>query len=187
MMLNPKGSLKTNLAVFNTEGFSDLPLEHIKYMRWDKAYTQVPEIVKPILLKMFDLMPEDKDMQWVVDYKVVDLKKGDCGVKLEGWHLDCVSNPWHKSKPETHLLFSTEYGTEFLTDEMIVEPNEDHFSKVLREYNGWFSFNHIQVKPNTITQYSRFSLHRAPIVKQDCRRVTLRLTQTEVIKQTRGY
>ena len=183
MILNPKGSLKTDLAVFDTEDYSALPLEHIKYMRWDRAYNIVPNIVKPVLECMFDLMPENKDMQWVVDYKVVDLKKGDCGVKLEGWHLDCVPNPWHKSLPETHLLFSTHFGTEFLVDEMLVRPNDNHFSKVLEECGGWFEFNNIQVRPNTITQYSRFNLHRAPIVQTDCRRMTLRLTQTEVINR----
>lgn len=180
MILNPKGSLKQNLAYFKDEGFNDLPLAHIKYMRWDKAYDEVPSIVKPILLKMFELMPEHKDMNWVVDYKVRDLKRGDCGVALAGWHLDCVSNPWHPTLMEDHLLFSTHFGTEYILDELEVGEDETHFSKVLSRYGNdyWYT----QVKPYTITQYSRFNLHRAPIVKQDCRRMTLRLTQTEVIK-----
>lgn len=180
MILNPKGSIKTNLAVFDTKGFDNLPLDHFKYVRWKTAYEQLPTLVKPILEKMFDLMPEDQDMNWVVDYKVRDLKKGDCGVQLEGWHLDCVTNPWHKTKPETHLLFSTHFGTEYILDELEVKEDEKHFSQVLKRYGSdyWYT----TVKPNTITQYGRFNLHRAPIVKQDCRRVTLRLTQTEVIK-----
>ena len=76
MILNPKGSLKTNLAVFDTEGFYSLPLEHIKYERWDRAYDKLPKMVKPILERMFGLIEEDQTMNWVVDYKVVDLKKG---------------------------------------------------------------------------------------------------------------
>lgn len=186
MYLNPIGSLKINLAEFHNDEFDNLPLAHIKYMHWDKAYEELPDIVKPILGKMFDLMPEDKKMQWVVDYKVKDLKVGDCGVPLEGWHLDCVTNPHHQTKPETHLLFSTHFGTEFVKNPWCVGENDIHFKNVVDFYQD-LDKSFISVKPNTITQYGRFNLHRAPIVTKDCRRMTLRLTQTEVIKQTRGY
>lgn len=178
MVLNPKGSLITNLAVFDTKGFDKLPLAHIKYEHWYKAYEDIPHIVKPVLDKMFSIMP-DNDKHWLVDYKVRDLKKGDSGVDVAGWHLDCITNPRHNSKPETHLLFSTHFGTEYILDELEVLPEETHFKQVLKRYSDDFWF--AQVKPNTITQYGRFNLHRAPIAKYDCRRMTLRLTQTEVI------
>lgn len=180
MILNPKGSLKTNLAKFDNKELNNLPLAYMKYTRWDKAYEEVPDIVKPILSAMFDLMEDDSDMNWLVDYKVRDLKAGDCGCPLEGWHTDCVANPWHPSKFETHLIFSTHYGTEFILDELEVKLEEDHFNRVLNRYGSdyWFT----QVKPNTITQYTRYNLHRAPIINKDCRRMVLRLTQIELIK-----
>ncbi len=182
MKLNTKGSLITKIKQYNPP-VSELPLCYMKYVTPHKALEDLPKYTNDILMDMIDIMSllKDSKMHWLVDYKVVDLRKGDCGVKLEGWHLDCVSDPWHKSKPETHLLFSTDFGTEYIVDELDVKENEHHFCDVLNRYNN-YPFVIRQAQPYTITQYGRFNLHRAPIVTKDCRRMTLRLTQTEIIK-----
>lgn len=174
--LNPD-LIWVDLAKFSELG--ELPLAFFKYKSVQYAQENVPKAIEPILAKMLELMPVDKTMRLVVDYKVRDLRAGDCGCPLEGWHIDCVTNPQHRSKPETHLIFTSCFGTEFITTPMKVEQDDIHFSTVLSRHQ---EFDYIQVEPNTITGYSRFNLHRGPLVKEDCRRAVLRLTQTEVIQ-----
>ena len=111
MIILNKDSLELDLFEYVEEAFASLPVQMFKYKRWDWAYENVPDVVKPLLTKMFDVMPPDQDMKWLVDYKVRDLKVGDCGCALDGWHLDVVENPWHESKPDFHLIYSTEFGT----------------------------------------------------------------------------
>ncbi|MNF90554.1 hypothetical protein D3C84_731210 [compost metagenome] len=183
MLFLNRDSSCLNVFEWKDESFGSLPLQEFKYKRWDWAYENVPDQVKPLLERMFDLMPLDEDMRWLVDFKVRDLKAGDCGCKIEGWHLDVVSNPNHKSKPDFHLLYTTEFGTEFLTTHMIVDPSDTHFNHAIDCFNlGAVERYKTSAKPNHVSAYNRFQLHRAPIVPQDCRRMLLRVTATEVIR-----
>ncbi len=154
----------------------------MKYQRWDRAFHFAPDPVKNVLDKMLDIMHlhDDRDMRWVVDYKVRDLKKGDFGCPLPEFHTDCVANPWHESKPETHLVFSTHVGTKFIETPIPVRPEDDHFNKVMADKWDW-CLRYRQVRPNTITKYGRFNMHAGPLILKDCRRVLIRLSQTEVI------
>ena len=180
MLLNPEGSLELNLWE-DRRDFSSLPLKQFKYKRWDWAYEQgVDKSVRPILDKMFDLASDESgSYKWLVDYKVRDLKSGECGCPLDFWHLDVVENPWHDSKPDIHFLFSTEIGTEFITTPMSITEDDTSFKGVVERSEG---FHVVQAVPNTISKYGRFNLHRGPRVTKDCRRMLLRLTLTEVIK-----
>lgn len=187
MLLLNKDSLELNIFEYWDEAFASLSVQEFKYKRWDWAFDKgVPEVVKPLLQKMFDLMERSDDeghVRWLVDYKVRDLKAGDCGCALEGWHLDVVTNPWHDSKPDFHLIYSTEIGTDFLTRKIPVFPDEDHFSKTLSIYNTEsLEKDVVSSKPNHVSAYNRWQLHRGPIVKKDCKRMLLRVTATEVIK-----
>lgn len=179
MFLNPSGSVKLNLARFDIDSNS-LPLSEFKYKRWDWAYEKgVHERVRPILEKMFDLTPNEERYKWVVDYKVRDLKAGDCGCPLDFWHLDVTKNPNHPTLPDIHFLFATEFGTEFITTPMSFSKEDSSFEAVLERNR---EFDYLVAEPNTISSYTRFNLHRGPVVNKDCRRLLLRLTLTEVIK-----
>lgn len=182
MYFNPKGSLKTGLAHFPSEWFNELPLTYFKYIPFDRAQKILPEPMKLVFDRMLKLIVAREGMRLLVDYKVRDLKRGDYGCPLKGWHIDCVTNPRHKSRPERHLIFSTEFGTEYMTTPLEVLAEEEHFSKTVERLTSANSkVAYIQVIPNTITQYERLNLHRGPLITKDCRRVVLRLTQTEVI------
>lgn len=182
--LNPSNSLKLNLKLNLWEGFVDtslLPLQELKYCPLIKAYTLIPEQVLTLLDKMVDLSTE---YEWcgyrlLVDYKVRDLKAGDCGCPLDFWHLDVTENPNHPTKPDIHYLYSTHFGTEFITTPMPITEEDVTFKGVVERSE---CFHVVQAAPNTISKYGRFNLHRGPGVTEDCRRMLLRLTLTEVIK-----
>lgn len=180
MQLNPEGSFKLNLLEWEDEAFSSLPLQEIKYGSLLKSYYEIPEVVQPLLDYMLNIMDgiEHEGFRLLVDYKVRDLKAGDCGCTIPGWHTDVVSNPWHDSKPDVHLLFTTEVGTDLAVDPLKVFEDDIHFKSVLARHEN---INFITTKPNTVNMYGRWNLHRAPIVQKDCRRMLLRLTATEVI------
>lgn len=184
MLLLNKDSLSLNIFEYQEEAFASLPVQEFKYKTWGWALEiGVPKAVKPLLEKMLDLMPPDEDMKWLVDYKVRDLKAGDCGCMLEGWHLDVVENPWHNSKPDFHLIFSTEIGTNFLTQPIPCLEGDTHFLRCLEPFSlEALEAKVVSSKPNYVSAYNRFQLHRGPIVKKDCRRMLLRVTATEVIK-----
>ena len=188
MILLNKDSLELDIFEYWDEAFASLPVQEFKYKRWDWAFDRgVPKAVQPLLEKMFDLMEASDNeghTRWLVDYKVRDLKSGDCGCKLEGWHLDVVENPWHDSRPDFHLIYSTEVGTDFLTQPVPCFPEDNHFKQCLDPFNLEYleSNKVVSSKPNYVSAYSRFQLHRGPIVKKDCRRMLLRVTATEVIK-----
>lgn len=187
MIILNKDSLELDIFEYWDEAFASLPVQEFKYKRWDWAFDKgVPKVVQPLLQKMFDLMAASDDeghVRWLVDYKVRDLKVGDCGCKLEGWHLDVVENPWHHSNPDFHLIYSTEIGTDFLTQPIPCFPEDEHFSKCLEPFNlERLETKVVSSKPNHVSAYNRFQLHRGPIVKKDCRRMLLRVTATEVIK-----
>ena len=176
VILNPRNSIGLNLWEWVGE-FPTLPLTMIKYRNLDKVYDELPDAVKLVVLHMKGFVPNDPDMNLLLDYKVRDLKEGDTGCPLSFWHLDVVENPHHQSKPDRHWIFSTEIGTEFMTSEIRVDSNVRSFKEVEVE-----DYSSIITKPKTINSYGRFNLHRATPVERDCRRVLIRLTQTEVIK-----
>lgn len=182
IFLNPEGSLIPNLRFFQGDEFSTLPLAFLKYMPVERSYEHLPTVVKEVLDEMLKLITPLRGMRLLVDYKVRDLKAGEYGCPINNWHLDCVTDPRHKSQPETHLIFTTEFGTEYITTPVEVFSEEGNFNKTVERLRRDSTvIETLKVEPNTITGYTRFNLHRGPLITRDCRRVVLRLTQTEVI------
>lgn len=177
--LNPLDSLNLDLweGAVNT---ASLPLQELKYCPLAKAYLQLPDEAANVLHRMLGFASDDswERMKLLVDYKVRDLKEGDCGCALDFWHLDVTSNPNHPTNPDIHYLYATDFGTEFITTPMDFFEDDVHFTDVLERNKD---FVYATAKPNTISKYTRFNLHRGPIVTRDCRRMLLRLTLTEVI------
>ena len=142
-----------------------IPIESKKLFKFGHSARLIIGIMENYLLDGFK--------STLVDYRVVDLKAGDCGCKLDNWHIDVVRNPNHKSRPDRHLIFSTIIGTEFIDEPL--ECNTDDFSDINTNDVAIWS-----APVNSIVIYNRFHLHRGPIVKEDCRRVLIRITQTDV-------
>lgn len=155
----------------------DLPLQEIKYGSYKKIAKDAPDDVVKLVDQMMGYI--DKDMPIRIDYRVRDLKSGQHGCMLPDWHMDCVTNPFHDSRPETHLIYSNVCGTLFMTDELDVREDETHFRSTIKRHGGPFS--HIQAEDNRVYMFNRFNLHASPVMTRDCRRVIIRLTKSEVV------
>ena len=174
--LNPE--LDLNLLSFPEFDTSSLPSAFIKYQRVEKVINQLPQPITNIVNQMLGLFKQNCKSKILIDYKVKNLKKGQPGCSIAGWHLDYTENPNRSEPLEEHLIFSTHVGTEFITTPMVVLPEDTHFTSIIKRNN---SFDYIAVKPNTVTKYSRLNLHRGPIIIEDCRRVVIRLTKINEI------
>lgn len=108
------------------------------------------------------------------DYKVADLRSGDCGCKLPAWHIDVTRNPNHASRPDRHIIFSTEIGTEFLLTPIQTEATDFADVQIVDE-------KLVQAPADAIVTYNRFNMHRGPKMLRDCKRVLIRITQTDII------
>lgn len=152
--------------------WDDIPLQHLKYKPLNpENYHKLDKNAQFILDKMMPFC-QDGYKSTVFDYKVFSLRANDCGCKLEGWHIDVTRNPNHSSRLDNHLIYTTVSGTEFMLTE--IPTLEDDFAKV--DMQG----KYFQAKPNSIYQYNRLNVHRGPIMQEDCKRVLIRLTQTDV-------
>jgi len=109
-----------------------------------------------------------------IDVKVKELDVGDCGCQLEYWHIDVTRNPMHNSKPDNHIIFSTVVGTEFMLNEIPCDVED--FSDIMIPSQPEI----MKAPANAIVQYNRFNMHRGPVVDKPCKRVLIRLTQTDV-------
>lgn len=128
------------------------------------------------LLKCIPLERKHKNI--LVDVKVHSLKSGEYPA-LPHWHIDGVSNYFHPEKEEVNHLYITESGssTEFLTNPELVDiQNENtNFDKILKHCSG------TKINPNTIYTYGRVP-HRATPSTQDCVRLLVRVTETNILK-----
>ncbi len=113
----------------------------------------------------------------LVDLKVVDLKVDQCTC-MPGWHIDTVVNPRHPSKSENHLIFTSIFGTEFVASPVVFSKEKDHFSQVIGQIPN---DNVFTAESNRVYRYNRLHLHRGPVVTSDCRRVLVRITETDII------
>lgn len=175
--INLNENLGTNLLSFPNFDGSKLPLAFIKYQRIERVINDIPNSIQDIvvdMLNLFEPTKAEKKVKILIDYKVRDLKRGDTGCPIPGWHTDYTENPNNDQSLEEHLIFTTHIGTEFITTPMEVTPFDDHYSEVLAR-NPIYDF--VGVAPNTVTRYNRLNLHRCPIMVEDCRRVVIRLTK----------
>jgi hypothetical protein len=168
-------NLEFNLLSFPNLNTTSLPLAFIKYQKLEKVVDILPQGVQEIISCMLPLFTQRTGKcKILVDYKVRDLRKGEAGCPLSGWHLDFTKNPNDSRSSEEHLIFSTHQGTEFITTPMEVNPLDKCFSEVLARNSG---YDFTAAKPSTVTRYGRLNLHRSPVMQEDCRRVVLRLTR----------
>lgn len=171
--LNPQ--LQTNLLSFPDLDPSSFPLAFIKYQNIERVLRDLPMEIQTIACEMVSLFGSvSSDYRILIDYKVRDLKKGETGCPIPGWHLDYTENPNNILPIEEHLIFTTHVGTEFITTPMDVEENDIHFSMVLKRNSV---YNFIAAEPNSVTKYSRLNLHRCPIMFKDCRRLVMRISK----------
>ena len=156
--------------------WSGAPVQMHKYKKFkEQNWLDMPQQAAHVLDEMFKYLTlQYKSIYF--DFKVYDLKEGDCGCALPEWHIDVTPDPNHSTKECRHLIYTTEIGTEFLLDEIVVDRHVRDFRELLPIKGN----NTLQVPPNTISLYHRSNVHRAPIMVKDCKRVMIRLTETDV-------
>lgn len=149
---------------------------YFKSVTFSKAVSAFPQPAVELLQQMYQWV-EGKHKSVRVDLKVYDLKAGDFTC-IPGWHIDTVTNPRHVSRPENHLIYTNVYGTDFVSTPIAFSEEKTHFSQVIAEIP---EDNYLTATPNSIYQYGRFHLHRGAQVATDCRRVLVRITETDII------
>ena len=168
-ILNPVGSIE--LDIFEWKVPDDLPLQEFKYSDPKLVLRSIPQCTKELVLEMMDVVGLYDDRSIVIDYKVRDLKSGDFGSGLYGYHLDCTNNIHDDFEPETHIIYSTVIGTKIITNPINVQGYKS-VEDVLR--------NEVVVeqsaKVNAIHKYTSKVLHSCPIMPVDSQRLLIRVT-----------
>lgn len=161
--------------------WSDVPVQMHKYKKFkEQNWLDMPHQAAHVLDEMFKYLTlQYKSIYF--DFKVYDLKEGDCGCALPEWHIDVTPNPNHPTKECRHLIYTTEIGTEFLTGYMARTDVTD-FRDLLTDITEYeeYGIKTLQVPSDVISLYYRSNVHRAPIMTRDCKRVMIRLTETDV-------
>lgn len=147
-----------------------------KHVPIDKALAEFPEPAVKLIRQMVQWV-ENKHKRVLVDLKVSDLEAGEYTC-VPGWHIDTVTDPRHRSLPENHLIYTNVSPTEFVRDPVEFSEDKYHFIDVTDDIP---LDNYISAEPNSIHQYGRFHLHRGAKVTADCRRVLIRVTETNVV------
>lgn len=151
---------------------------YFKSIPFRRAIATFPAPVVELLTQMYQWV-EGKHKSIRVDLKVYDLQAGDYTC-IPGWHIDTVTNPRHNSLPENHLIYTNVFGTEFCATPVEFGEEQTHFNEVVQNLPA--ESKYLAAKPNSIYQYGRFHLHRGPQVSHACRRVLVRITETDVVK-----
>lgn len=150
---------------------------YFKSIPFTRAIATFPKPAVELLTQMYQWV-EGKHKSIRVDLKVYDLRAGE-HTCIPGWHIDTVTNPRHDSLPENHLIYTNVYGTDFVSTPIPFSEEKTHFSQVIAEIP---EDNYLTATPNSIYQYGRFHLHRGAKVATDCRRVLVRITETDIIR-----
>ncbi len=174
-----KDSCEPNLMYWEDERFASLPLQFIKYGRIEREIHNIPECVQPLVEQMYNIIPKIPGFKYYLDYKVRDLEPLQYGCPIPGWHLDVVRNPNHNTRPDVHMIFTTECGTELLMNHIPLSKSCVDWKECLDLPRGEDEI--IQLEPNKVHFYNRYQFHRGPIVERAMRRLMIRITGTEVI------
>lgn len=155
--------------------WSDVAVQTIKYKKFtDKLFDSLPQQAQHVVWSMMGFAPRGFN-NTLLDFKVKELDTGDCGCFLEDWHMDVTRNPKHPSRPDYHLIYTTVVGTEFMLDRLHQDV-EDFSNLILSdEPEVW------QAPANSIVLFTRYNLHRGPVVQYPCKRVLIRMTYTDII------
>lgn len=167
--LNPTGSIEMNL--FTWEVPDNLPEQEFKYENPKKVLDGIPPEMVELVQKMIDEVRKYDSRSIVVDYKVRNLKAGQPGARIYGYHLDCCNDMHDDFEPETHIIFSTIQGTSFVTNPINTSIYQN-ISDVLK--------NEVLIEEvgavGTAHKYTSKVLHNCPIIEQDCQRLLIRIT-----------
>lgn len=127
-----------------------------KYVPLHKALDTFDEPAVQVITRMAPFLKHEHK-RILVDYKVRVQKKGDNGCPVVGWHFDCVKDFNHPAKHEHHMIYSNMDGTLFLD-----------------------GCNILQFADGSVVEYGR-ELHDAPILREDMKRIVIRVTETDSI------
>jgi hypothetical protein len=158
-------------------GQPEFTTENLKYADIDFAINNTNQYVKDII-KSAPIEGNHKYI--VVDVKTHILKEGQIPA-LPFWHFDCVCDPRDNSREEVHHIFITDgCNTEFLKHEAILDL-EDAFNPV--SFNKKYQDILIgeEIEPYCIYTYRRH-LHRATKAKKNCKRLLIRVSETDNIR-----
>lgn len=128
-----------------------------KYVPLQRALATFDKEAVFVIEKMLPFL-QHQHKKLLVDYKVRHLKAGDYGCPLPDWHYDCVKEYSHPSKHEHHLIYTNIDGTLFL----------DSGTNIIKAANG------------SVWEYGR-ELHASPKMVEDCKRILIRVTETDNI------
>ena len=128
-----------------------------KYVPLEKALRCFDSKALDILEKMLPHI-QCGYRNYLVDFKVRNLGKGQSGCPVPGWHYDCVRDKNHPSRNEHHLLYTNVDGTLFMCEDG----------------------TQIKAGDSQVWEYGR-ELHCAPLMKESCKRVLIRLTGADSV------
>lgn len=137
-------------------GMSDIVLKYVA--RWKIFNTDVDYRV----LDVVDCMSKYASLYYehtLIDVKVKQVKAGQYGSGIAGWHTDWTNDLQHPNKPEHHLIYSNFCGTEWL----------GKGGEIVKAGDG------------EIWKYGR-ELHRCPRIDRDGVRVLIRMSQVDKLK-----
>lgn len=127
-----------------------------KYVPLRRALTTFDKEAVFVIEKMLPFL-QHKHKNILVDYKVRWLEAGKDGCPLPDWHYDCVKDFQHPAKHEHHLIYVNTDGTLFLDGPHILKASD-----------------------GDVWEYGR-ELHAAPKMKKACKRVLIRVTETDSV------
>lgn len=169
-MLNPPGSTEFNL--FSFDFHKKVDEKFIKYaLLNDRTMSEIDPGLVGLVRKMETLLTTYDERKIVIDYKVKNLKAGEAGSGIYGYHLDCSTDIHDTFMPETHLIYATVIGSRFVTNPINVEG-----FKTVKEVINESTLNEIVAVPYQVHRFSSKVLHSSPRVTQDCQRIVIRLT-----------
>lgn len=158
--------------------FQNLP--YLKYCRVKSAQKILSGPARMVLEDILEVIGKPQRKYFLVDLKSQFLEEGTYPC-IPGWHVDCVQNLLHNSRPDIHhlVVFGDGSLTEFLEEdaEIFVDAEE----KVC--YDELLAGKAVKaVEPSMLYTYGRSTPHRAGRVKKDGWRVLIRVTQTDVVR-----
>lgn len=127
-----------------------------KYIPLRRALSTFDKEAVFVIEKMLPYLQYKHD-NILVDYKVRVLENGEDGCPLPDWHFDCVKDYHHPAKHEHHLIYVNTDGTLFLD-----------------------GCNILKASDGDVWEYGR-ELHAAPKMQKACKRVLIRVTETDSV------
>jgi hypothetical protein len=151
-----------------------MPIGIMKGMSLNKAlksYDQYPIVEQVLKLMVIDIA--DDKLSIAVKVTQHDINTHVC---IPGWHIDTVRNFLDPRPIETHYLWVSHTGTEFLNNKIELDSTLgiidfcDIVDKIETE-------EIIKTKPNDIIMYNRYNLHRGCKSESNEKRLLIRVSK----------